>query len=365
MPDLTTTPLRFAFVRNISITQASMIRPAQFPGLIMLLTLVTMVALIGGCGGPASAPRQVDAPTASAPLPRRVLTLGEGDSLRAVYFKQVAIQPDAYRLAAGDEFKVVVENRPEYGFSGMALPDGTATLPLLGAVPVVGRSVPELLQELTARYRTHLNDARVDLLVLRAQVQLDQLYQSLVVAGARDDRANEYTIIDGRIHLPLVGMIDAEGRTVPEVEADLAAAYAKVSPGLGVSLILGHRRTRFVGVFGEVRQAGRFPFDRPLSLMAAIAQAGGFNDRAQARQVVLAVPNGPRSMAICALDLDQSLAGNGSAGWMSVIDDDSIVFVPRTGITNLNLFVQQYIRGLLPIDVNYSLVDPVNLIKGH
>lgn len=84
---------------------------------------------------------------------------------------------------------------------------------------------------------------------------------------------------DGKIDYPLLGLIQATGRTTEELQNDLiarlSAGYLK-QPRVNVSIA----RHRNFYVSGEVKTAGGYPFEEGLSVQKAITMAGGFTERA-------------------------------------------------------------------------------------
>lgn len=98
-----------------------------------------------------------------------------------------------------------------------------------------------------------------------------------------EDKLNgEYQIAsDGRIALPLIGVLDANGMTLPELQKAIAAAYAKggflLDPKVAVEIL----RYRPFFVLGEVNAPGQYPFIPGMTVRQAIATAKGYTYRAQ------------------------------------------------------------------------------------
>jgi protein involved in polysaccharide export with SLBB domain len=84
---------------------------------------------------------------------------------------------------------------------------------------------------------------------------------------------------DGKIDVPLLGLIRATGRTTEELQIDLtgrlSAGYLK-QPQVTVTIT----RHRNFYVSGEVKAAGGYPYEEGLTVQKAITMAGGFTDKA-------------------------------------------------------------------------------------
>jgi len=255
--------------------------------------------------------------------------------------------------------------RSDLGFSGSILPDGSLTLPLIGPVRAAGLTVEDFNRTLVQRYASAIPAVhpRVDVLVLRGDQDVVTVWSALVAANQRNDQAAEVAVLDGRIHLPLIPPMEAANKTLAEAQATASEAYRRLAPGISVTLSPGRQRERTCAILGEVRIPGRFQIVRGIPLLAAIAQAGGFTDRANLSQVVVATPRGDGVTDVHVVDLGDSVAGRDGAG-MLVLKSGSVVFVPRTRIADLNKFVQEYIRNMLPVNVGvgYSLTDQVNFV---
>ncbi len=85
---------------------------------------------------------------------------------------------------------------------------------------------------------------------------------------------------DGTINFPLLGRLEVEGKSLPELQEDLttklASGYLR-KPRVTVA-IAKHRNFY---VTGEVRNPGGFPFEEGLTVQKALAIAGGMTDKAQ------------------------------------------------------------------------------------
>jgi len=86
---------------------------------------------------------------------------------------------------------------------------------------------------------------------------------------------------EGFFTYPLLGAIQAEGRTVAELTTLLTEGLADgylVDPQVQVEV--EEFNTRMVSVIGQVRKPGRYPYRNGFSLVQAIAVAGGTTDKA-------------------------------------------------------------------------------------
>src|SRR5438046_1807292 len=93
---------------------------------------------------------------------------------------------------------------------------------------------------------------------------------------------------DGKTSLPIVGEIQAAGKTVQELQDYLSAVYAKTIKGAAVTVIIKEIKSRpvyFVGGFGKPGALQLMRND--LSLLQAIALVGGVAPAAEENGFVL------------------------------------------------------------------------------
>jgi len=92
----------------------------------------------------------------------------------------------------------------------------------------------------------------------------------------------------GRISLPLVGSIEAAGKTpqqlAGEIEQALRGRYIR-EPQVSVNLV--ESVSQVVTVEGEVEQPGLYPVLGRMTLLRTVATARGLTDRASRREVVV------------------------------------------------------------------------------
>ena len=285
-------------------------------------------------------------------------TLVEGDVLRLVFYKNSALPSNTpYLIGVGDELKITVENRPEFTTIVRVLPDGTITLPVAGVVTVAGMTVAKCSEDISQRFGAKLANPRIDVIMQHAGARLDEMYAGLT--ASQEPGGQPLAIEQGHLHAPLLPPVVAAGRTMAAVRAELSQSYANIQQGLGVALALVRRHERSIMVAGEVKQSGRFVINEPVSVIGALTLAGGATDRATLYQVIVASARPDGSVAVTELDLRNTFGGSEATGWSTMVPENSIIFVPMSTISNLNLFVEQYIRNMLLIQLSAGVYVPV------
>lgn len=153
---------------------------------------------------------------------------------------------------------------------------------------------------------------------------------------------------DGRVSLPLVGQIMAADRTLAELEADAADAYAGQLRRPIVEVTLKTAGPIRVWVGGEVRTPGVVEMTGDLDAYQAVIQAGDFLPSARLEEVALIRrgPGGVRMMR--AVDLRPR------RGEVVALRRGDIIYVPRSTLGEVANFVTQF-RNALPIGFSYAI----------
>jgi polysaccharide export outer membrane protein len=80
---------------------------------------------------------------------------------------------------------------------------------------------------------------------------------------------------DGKISLPLAGEMDAAGKTPAELQATLTKSLSPFIHDAAVAVLVREINAARVYVLGEVTKPGGFPLRGPMTVVQAIALAGG------------------------------------------------------------------------------------------
>jgi polysaccharide biosynthesis/export protein VpsN len=119
----------------------------------------------------------------------------------------------------------------------------------------------------------------------------------------QDQEVEDIIDDNGNVTLPFLGDITAAGKSTSEIEADIRNRY--ISGGyyrnITISVVMP-QRTYFIR--GEVRAPGRFPVVGGLTMLQAIAAAGGYTEFANPRKINLI--RGGRTITYNMRDIERS-----------------------------------------------------------
>ncbi len=153
---------------------------------------------------------------------------------------------------------------------------------------------------------------------------------------------------DGMISVQLIDDVQAAGLSPSQLDSALTMKYTGELADPQITVIVKKAAGHRIYVGGEVGKQGVLPLVGGLTLYQAIQRAGGFEKTAHRKQVIL-IRRGPDGLPTgLAVDVRPIQRGEHPEVDLPLKPLD-VVFVPRSKIANVNVFVQQYIRDALPV----------------
>jgi polysaccharide export outer membrane protein len=297
--------------------------------------------LLAACAGPAGPLQVVTLPAPPRPAPE-------------------ALQ---YRIRPEDTLSVKFLQNPELSESVQVRQDGKVSLPLIGDLVVAGLTTTQLRSELSLRYTAFIQATQYSERIREG----DEIRLRFWFHPELDQTVSVQP--DGRIALPLIGEVRAAGLTATELKEAVTAAYRRDLKAPDITIAVTPKKI-FAGeadvvvtvakfaqhqvfVGGEVGTPNIIRFEGSLTALQAIMQVGGLKETADLGRVVVLrrLPDG--EVQWIQSDLLAPLRGERPENDLALTSGDVLV-VPRTGIAELDLFVKQYIRDLIPIPFSVS-----------
>lgn len=90
---------------------------------------------------------------------------------------------------------------------------------------------------------------------------------------------------DGRISLPLIGEVQAAGLTPMQLQAKVTEALKAYIQNPSVTVIVHEIRSQKFNIIGQVERPGSYPLFKPMTVLDALASAGGFRDFAKLNKI--------------------------------------------------------------------------------
>lgn len=115
-----------------------------------------------------------------------------------------------------------------------------------------------------------------------------------IVFWREPDLSGDVTVRpDGRITIPVIGELQAAGKRPEELQAEIVTAASKYISTVNVVVVVRAINSRKVFVTGRVTTPGTYPLMGSLTVMQAIAVAGGLTEYADPKNItILRTENG-------------------------------------------------------------------------
>lgn len=173
-------------------------------------------------------------------------------------------------------------------------------------------------------------------------------------------------LIDGTLHLPLVGKVPVQGLTIESATAALSSRYSEFLRRPIVNLTLLERRSLQVGIAGEINRPGSYTLEQPEgaqqypTLTQLLTLAGGITQLADVRQVEVRRRQPEGGFQTFRVDLWRMLATGDQRHNLVLRDGDSIT-IPA-GAPNLaeaSLLANSSFAGDRSRAINIAVVGEV------
>lgn len=194
-----------------------------------------------------------------------------------------------YTVGVGDVLSVSVYGNPDLSGEFTVSPDGTIAVPLVGQLPVEGRTEAAIREDFAKRLAAdYLVDPQVSVGVKTYQSQF------IYVTGAVP-HSSRVAIRSG---LTLRGVLAEAGASLSPrgglvltradgevLTLDAAALDARTAPLPRDGDVLSVQESNFISIYGEVRRANRLALTPEMTLLQAIAMAEGLTEWANKKKI--------------------------------------------------------------------------------
>lgn len=206
-----------------------------------------------------------------------------------------------FLLAPGDVVRVSVFNHSDLSAEVRVSEDGSIKLPLIGMVPVEGRSIryaeAEIARKLVAGGY-----------VLKPQISLlvTEFVGSQVSVLGFVNRPGRYSLTTAELKLTdvlaMAGGIASTGGDIAVIKGlrdgkpfrrniDIPSIFSNSEPGQNPRIYAGDSvyvdRAPVFYVYGEVQRPGVFPLTRAMTVMQAVSTGGGITLRGSSKDIVI------------------------------------------------------------------------------
>jgi polysaccharide biosynthesis/export protein len=148
----------------------------------------------------------------------------------------------------------------------------------------------------------------------------------LTFPGAPELNQSQKIRADGKINLPLIGEVDASGKSIGSLQTELSFRYKPQLQNTTVVVTLESSVTQVV-VSGAVTKPAKLSFDRPTTIFQAIMEAGGVSEFGSLRNVhLIRISNGQQHTQV--VDLRPTMSGQTTRPFY--VRDGDVIYIPQS-----------------------------------
>lgn len=126
---------------------------------------------------------------------------------------------------------------------------------------------------------------------------------------------------DGKISLPLAGEFQAAGQTPAQLEEAIRTKLQTLMQNPQVTVMVQEVRSQRFSIMGEVNRPGAYPLNGKMSVLEAIAAAGGLRDFAKTKKMYILRRTSDGSTTRVKVDYKGLVEGK--------VDDPAMTLQPR------------------------------------
>ena len=146
----------------------------------------------------------------------------------------------------------------------------------------------------------------------------------VLVFGEPEISRTVFVRSDGRISLPLAGEFMAAGKTPKALAKKITEKLIKVVESPNVTVILAESSSKIYYVLGQVAEPGQYSLTQSVTVLQAIARAGGFSEWAKKSRIMI-IGSPQQSEKIVYFDYDDFLKGDNTEQNIVIKPEDTIV----------------------------------------
>ena len=151
---------------------------------------------------------------------------------------------------------------------------------------------------------------------------------TLEISVWKDEALTRQIIVppDGIISFPLIGEINAKGRTVPQVRSVIEEKLSEYVPDVTATVMLIEAISLRAYVIGKANRPGVFPITKDTTVVQILAMAGGLNAFAAEEDILILRRNG---QATVKMPFDYEAVRNGESLEQNIVlERGDVVLVP-------------------------------------
>jgi polysaccharide export outer membrane protein len=164
---------------------------------------------------------------------------------------------------------------------------------------------------------------------------------------------------DGKISFSLIGDVDTTGLTPAELDEVVTQRLSQYVQNPEVTVIVTDIKSRHrqIVVLGQVARPGAYPMGESSTVLEAIAEAGGYTERAALRSVTISRKSEANNPKVIKLNLKEVIV-KGDRSKDVILEPGDVVYLPEKKSV-WDIFDRYFIGGILPVVGLIVMIDTI------
>ena len=317
---------------------------------------VLMISVIqSGCGSPRidqQSPYLMHKPP--EPFIPTDYLIGKSDDLEVMYYLDPEQSVQKYFIDTEDTLLIDFYYYPTLNKTARVRPDGFITLKKIGDIKAAGYTTQELAGIISKGYISFLSRPNVTVEAINFNVKLENL-KAAIQTTTRGQSKRVVVRSDGKISLPYINDIRAEGLTCLELNQRLQTCYRKFVKNISITTAILNANSNLAYILGEVKNPNSYELKRSQTITQFIAGAGGFLQRADTHQIILIRRGKDGQPEANLIDMDDVI-GKGDISYDIILRQYDVIYVPKASLSQAALIMDD-VWSIIPLGFSgaYSL----------
>lgn len=163
---------------------------------------------------------------------------------------------------------------------------------------------------------------------------------------------------DGRMSFSLIGDVNANGLTPAKLDEVITKKLSEYVQKPEVTVVVTSIKSNQIIILGQVTRPGAYPMEESLTVLEAVAIAGGYTESAGLSRVTITRRSRAKNPKVIKVNLKKVIA-EGDRGRDVILEPGDIVHLPKKA-SAWTIFDRYFIRGILPLVGLVVMIDTIS-----
>ena len=162
---------------------------------------------------------------------------------------------------------------------------------------------------------------------------------------------------DGRMSFSLIGDVNANGLTPAKLDEVITKRLSEYVQKPEVTVVVTSIKSNQIVILGQVTRPGAYPMEESLTVLEAVAIAGGYTESAGLSKVTITRRSRAKNPKVIKVNLKKVIA-EGDRSRDVILEPGDVVHVPKKASV-WTIFDRYFIGGILPVVGLIVMIDTI------